>query len=153
MEPVKYIGIIEYAPKGKSNAVTTKQAGQRSSSYRHVETKKHVDKQTGSYTRATVKDKYSTGDVYKERSTGRVGYKEEITRTKTFKCGDKSGFTEYQVEERYRVVNYGNSSIKGKKSGSSSGRVEKSGSSSGKVVKPGSSRSKVVKSGSSKYLK
>ncbi|KDP43818.1 hypothetical protein JCGZ_23026 [Jatropha curcas] len=83
---------------------------QQSNSQQSILKNSIVDKKTGSYARTTMKQSYSSGDVFKERSTGRVGYKDEFKTTKTFKVGDKRGYTEHQVEERYRRVDYGNSS-------------------------------------------
>ncbi|KDP43821.1 hypothetical protein JCGZ_23029 [Jatropha curcas] len=100
-------------PGGSYNAMATK--GQQSNSQQWISRNSIVDKQTGSYAKTTVKQSYSSGDVFKERSTGRVGHKDELKTTSTFKVGDKSGYYEYQVEERFRKVDYGNSSSSNKK--------------------------------------
>lgn len=90
---------------GNSKAIGPRQ-GQQSGNYQWTSRGSIVDKQTGSYMRATVKENHSTGDVFKERSTGRVGYKDETKSTCTFRAGDKHGYSEYQIEERYRRVDY-----------------------------------------------
>ncbi|XVE71784.1 hypothetical protein DITRI_Ditri10aG0179500 [Diplodiscus trichospermus] len=68
-----------------------------------------MDKQTESYARATNKEAISTEETFKERSTGGVGLKDEYKTTSTYRYGDKSGYTEYQVQKRFRKVNYGGS--------------------------------------------
>lgn len=83
--------------------------GQQSDNYQWASRGSIVDNQTGSYRRATLKESLSTGDVFKERSTGRVGYKDEMRRTSTFRAGDKGGYSEYQREERFRKADYSGS--------------------------------------------
>ncbi|XP_050219479.1 uncharacterized protein LOC126669885 [Mercurialis annua] len=78
-----------------------------------------VEKQTGSYVRTTKRDTCSSGDVFKERSTGRIGYKDEYKTTTTVKVGDKRGYSEYQTEEKFRRVDYGISSAGGSRGKSS----------------------------------
>ncbi|GLU10374.1 hypothetical protein SLE2022_271840 [Rubroshorea leprosula] len=117
---------------GKQNDITCyagsrrKQSGS-SNSYQRTAKASCVDKQTGIYARSTTKEVISTGDTFKERPTGRVGVKNDYTTTKTCRVGDKSGYSEYQVQERYRRVDYdgnnsrkGNSGSKGIKASSSS---------------------------------
>ncbi|XVE80020.1 hypothetical protein DITRI_Ditri14bG0105300 [Diplodiscus trichospermus] len=107
-----YCGVIEVVPKdygGKQTTTYHSKQGENSSFNQTTSKTSYVDKQTGSYARATNKEVYSSGETFKERSTGRVGYKDEYKTTSTYRVGDKSGYTEYQVEERFRNVNYGGS--------------------------------------------
>ncbi|XP_022728792.1 uncharacterized protein LOC111284377 [Durio zibethinus] len=101
-----YSGFIEVVPKQTTTYnYQSKQGGQ--SSFNQTTTKEsYVDKQTGSYARATNREVVSTGETFKERSTGKVGYKDEYKTTSTYRVGDKSGYAEYQVEERFRNVDY-----------------------------------------------
>lgn len=78
------------------------------------------DRQTGTYTTASTKAVASRGETFKERATGRVGAKDEFKTTSTYRVGDKSGYTEYQCQERFRRVDFG-----GKGSGSTSGSGSK----------------------------
>ncbi|KAK6273012.1 hypothetical protein POUND7_010095 [Theobroma cacao] len=117
-----YCGVVvpkDYGGKQTSSYNYQSPQGGQSSCNQTTSKTSYVDKQTGSYTRATNKEVVSTGETFKERSTGRVGYKDEYKTTSTYKVGDKSGYTEYQVEERFRNVKYsGNSSSnKGNNSG------------------------------------
>lgn len=82
---------------------------------------RHQDKQTGDYARATVKQTFASGDTIKERSKGRVGFKDEYEQSTTITIGDKGGYSEYRVEKRLRTVEYGKSSGKGSGDSSSSG--------------------------------
>ncbi|OMO91507.1 hypothetical protein CCACVL1_07096 [Corchorus capsularis] len=113
------IGYVEVAPVDYGSGKQTTNYNYQSrlggqSSYSQTSTVvKNYDKQTGSYARATNTQAFSTGDTFKERSTGRVGYNEFKT-TSTYKVGDKSGYTEYQVSERVRNVTYGGSSYSNK---------------------------------------
>ena len=116
-----YSGFVEVVPKDYGGKQTTtysyqSKQGEQSSFNQTTSKISNVDKQTGSYARATNKEAISTGETFKERSTGRVGYKDEYKTTSTYRLGDKGGYTEYQVEERLRNVNYGGSgsSNKGK---------------------------------------
>ncbi|XWS52174.1 hypothetical protein CRYUN_Cryun11dG0044300 [Craigia yunnanensis] len=95
--------------------------GEQSSFHQKTSKTSYVDKQTGKYTRTTNKKVVSTGETFKERSTGRVGYKDEYKTTSTYRVGDKCGYTEHQLEEKIRRVNYGGSSgnKKGEKSAGS----------------------------------
>lgn len=68
------------------------------------------NRQTGSYTTTSTKAVASRGETFKERSTGRVGAKDEFKTTSTYRVGDKSGYTEYQCQERFRRVDFGGSS-------------------------------------------
>lgn len=92
------------------------QGGRQSSSF-HQKTSRtnYMDKQTGKYSRATNKRVVSTGDTFKERSTGRVGYKDEHKITFTYRVGDKRGYHEHQLEERVRRVDYSGSCNNNKK--------------------------------------
>ncbi|XP_022157391.1 uncharacterized protein LOC111024099 [Momordica charantia] len=76
------------------------------------------DRQTGNYKTASTKEVASRGETFKERSTGRVGYKDEFKTTSTCRVGDRSGYTEYQRQETYRRVDFG-SSGSGSKGGQS----------------------------------
>ncbi|KAI3416752.1 uncharacterized protein J3R85_015116 [Psidium guajava] len=80
--------------------------GRSASSYEWTTRAGQRDKQTGDYARATTKQTFSSGDTVKERSTGRVGYKE----TSTVRVGNKGGYSEYEVQERLRTVMYGEGS-------------------------------------------
>ncbi|KAG7029798.1 hypothetical protein SDJN02_08141, partial [Cucurbita argyrosperma subsp. argyrosperma] len=65
------------------------------------------NRQTGSYTTASTKEVASRGETFKERSSGRVGSKDEFKTTSTYRVGDRSGYTEYQRQERFRRVDFG----------------------------------------------
>lgn len=71
---------------------------------------KNVDKQTGSYTKFTGKDKVVSGERFVEKSTSRVGYKDEYEKSSTVKIGDNDGYTEYYCEEKVSRVVYGKNS-------------------------------------------
>ncbi|KGN61102.1 hypothetical protein Csa_021323 [Cucumis sativus] len=62
------------------------------------------NRQTGSCTTSSTKAVASRGETFKERSTGRVGAKDEFKTTSTYRVGDKSGYTEYQCQERLRRI-------------------------------------------------
>lgn len=83
--------------------------GRSASSYEWTSRAAHQDRKTGDYARATTKHT-SSGDIFKERSTGRVGYKDEHKETTTVRVGNKGGYSEYQVQERRRTVTYGEGS-------------------------------------------
>ncbi|XVF47729.1 hypothetical protein PTKIN_Ptkin03bG0134300 [Pterospermum kingtungense] len=93
---------------GRKQTTTTyssqsKQGGQ--SSFNQTTSKiSCVDNNTGIYACATNKEVITTRETFKERSTRRVGYKDEYKTTNTYKVGDKSGYTEYQVEERFHTL-------------------------------------------------
>ncbi|XVE98730.1 hypothetical protein REPUB_Repub03eG0133300 [Reevesia pubescens] len=82
-----YYGVIEVVPKdygGKQTTTYNYQSKQEQSSYNRITSKtSYVDKQTGSYARATNKEVVSTEETFKERSTGRVGFKDESKTTST----------------------------------------------------------------------
>ncbi|GLU10372.1 hypothetical protein SLE2022_271820 [Rubroshorea leprosula] len=153
---------------GKRNDITCyagskrKQSG-NSNSYQRTAKASCVDKQTGIYARSTTKEVTSTGDTFKERPTGRVGVKNDYTTTKTCRVGDKSGYSEYQVQERYRRVDYdgnnsrkGNSGSKGIKASSSSKRknnIKASASAKGSSSRKGNSGSKGIRASSSSKRK
>uniref|UniRef100_A0A2C9VNS2 Uncharacterized protein n=1 Tax=Manihot esculenta TaxID=3983 RepID=A0A2C9VNS2_MANES len=61
--------------------------GQQSDNYQWASRGSIVDNQTGSYRRATLKESLSTGDVFKERSTGRL-----VTRVAILSTKGKKGF-------------------------------------------------------------
>ncbi|GLT80399.1 hypothetical protein SLA2020_518400 [Shorea laevis] len=97
-------------------------SSEHSGSYQRTEKATYVDKQTGGFTHTTAKEVISSGDTFKERgSAGRVGTKNEYMTANTLRVGDKSGYSEYQVQERFRTVHYGgNSSSKSYYGGGSS---------------------------------
>lgn len=66
---------------------------------------KNVDKETGSYSKFTGKDKAISGEKFVEKS-GRVRYKDEYKKSATFKYGDDDGYTEYYREEKVKRVIY-----------------------------------------------
>ncbi|KAJ4823759.1 hypothetical protein Tsubulata_012075 [Turnera subulata] len=109
-----YCGVITVEPSYGSYQNTG------TASYQNTSRDVIVDKRTGAYQRTTMKESYSAGETFKERGSGRDGYKDEYKTTSTTRVGDKSGYYEYQCEERYRRVNfdyYGSGSGSGKKSG------------------------------------
>ncbi|XP_038889670.1 uncharacterized protein LOC120079530 [Benincasa hispida] len=77
------------------------------------------NRQTGTYTTTSTKAVASRGETFKERSTGRIGAKDEFKTTSTYRVGDKSGYTEYQCQERFRRVDFGGKG--GGRGGSGSG--------------------------------
>ncbi|XVF70075.1 hypothetical protein PTKIN_Ptkin11bG0132400 [Pterospermum kingtungense] len=76
--------------------------GRQSSFHQKTSRITYMDKQSGKHTRALNKQVVSTGETFKERSTGRVGYKNEYKTTFTYKVGDKHRYYEHQLEERIR---------------------------------------------------
>ncbi|GKV18220.1 hypothetical protein SLEP1_g28633 [Rubroshorea leprosula] len=153
---------------GKQNDITCYAGSKRkqssnSNSYQRTAKASCVDKQTGIYARSTTKEVTSMGDTFKERPTGRVGVKNDYTTTKTCRVGDKSGYSEYQVQERYRRVDYdgnnsskGNSGSKGIKGSSSSKRknnIKASASAKGSSSRKGNSGNKGIKASSSSKRK
>ncbi|KAH7855996.1 hypothetical protein Vadar_031475 [Vaccinium darrowii] len=80
-------------------------------SYERITKAKYEDKQTGSYERYTTKEKASSGERHVERGSRQVGVRDEYKKSSSVKVGDKSGYTEYQVEERVRRVDFGRGSI------------------------------------------
>ncbi|KAI3416751.1 uncharacterized protein J3R85_015115 [Psidium guajava] len=66
----------------------------------------HQDKQTGNNTRARTKHTFSSGDICLCSSTGRVGSKDEHEETSTVRVGNKSGDSEYEVQERLRTITF-----------------------------------------------
>lgn len=81
--------------------------GDQSGLYQRTSKASIVDKHTGKYARATNKEIVSNGEIFKERSTGRIGYKDEYKTISTQRVGDKSGYNEYQLEERFRRIDFG----------------------------------------------
>ncbi|KAK1399834.1 hypothetical protein POM88_009697 [Heracleum sosnowskyi] len=81
---------------------------------------KHENKQNGSYERFTAKDKKVSHEPFVDKSSGCEGYKDEHTKTSTYKTGDKNGYTEYHREVKVKVkhVDYGkcNNNNKAKRS-------------------------------------
>ncbi|XAR51191.1 hypothetical protein NMG60_11005747 [Bertholletia excelsa] len=67
----------------------------------------YKDKQSGSYQHISGKEKLSTGEHHVEKGLGRVGVRDELTRTWTYKVADRDGYTEYRVEEKVRDVRFG----------------------------------------------
>ncbi|XVE80022.1 hypothetical protein DITRI_Ditri14bG0105400 [Diplodiscus trichospermus] len=80
--------------------------GDQSCLHQRISKKSIVDKQTGIYARATNKEVVSSGETFKERSIGRTGFKDEYKTISTYRFGDKSGYNEYLLEERFRRVNF-----------------------------------------------
>ncbi|GLT36079.1 hypothetical protein SLA2020_104840 [Shorea laevis] len=111
-----------YEPSGKQTVPYYEpRPREQSSSYQRTAEASYMDKQTGNYIRTRAKDVISTGETFKERgSAGRVGTKNEYTTTETFRVGDKRGYSEYQVQERFRRVDYGGNSSKDYYGGGSS---------------------------------
>lgn len=66
------------------------------------------DKVNGNYKRYIVKEKASSGEKHVEKGSGRVGVKDECTRSSKVKIGNKNGYTEYYKEERVRDVDFSN---------------------------------------------
>ncbi|GLT36078.1 hypothetical protein SLA2020_104830 [Shorea laevis] len=97
---------------GKQNTTTyVSRQGDQSNFHQMTSKTSYVDKQTGTYVRSTTKEVVSTGETFKERgSAGRVGTKNEYATINTYRVGDQSGYSEYQVQERFRRVDYGGSS-------------------------------------------
>ncbi|GLT36077.1 hypothetical protein SLA2020_104820 [Shorea laevis] len=121
---------------GKQNGITPNYVGakgKQSNSYERTARATCVDKHTGAYAHSAAKEVMSTGDIFKERSTGRVGIKNEYTNRKVCRVGDKHGYAEYQVEEKFRRVDYvGSSSHKGNSGSKGSNSIKASSSSHGK---------------------
>ncbi|GLU16874.1 hypothetical protein SLE2022_332810 [Rubroshorea leprosula] len=83
---------------GKQNSITpcyVGAKGKQSNSYERTARASCVDKHTGANAHAVAKQVKSNGDIFKERSTGRVGIKNEYTNTKVCRVGDKYGYAEY----------------------------------------------------------
>ncbi|KAL8149497.1 hypothetical protein AgCh_006489 [Apium graveolens] len=59
------------------------------------------------------KDKAVCGEPFVDRS-GNRGYKDEHTKSATYKIGDKRGYTEYHSEERVKHVEFDKSSSNNK---------------------------------------
>lgn len=95
-------------PGWSESKTVTKQGGQQST-VQQTSRAKYEDKVTGSYERYTAKETVSSGQQFVERSTGRVGFKDEQQRSSTVKIGDKSGYTEYHSEQKVKRVNFENS--------------------------------------------
>ncbi|GJV63431.1 hypothetical protein Tco_1474259 [Tanacetum coccineum] len=90
----------------KNTTVSYRGSGAEKGTY---ETKSYAsfnDKQTGSYGRATVTEKASSGDFHGKNGTN--GTRNEYKRTETVRYGDKSGCTEVYNERRVRDVSYKN---------------------------------------------
>lgn len=79
-------------------------------SYEWSSRTRHQDKLTGDYARSTTKHTFASGNTLKERSTGRVGFKDEYKQSTTVTIGNKGGYSEYHREERFRTVEFGKSS-------------------------------------------
>ncbi|KAH7859938.1 hypothetical protein Vadar_007323 [Vaccinium darrowii] len=99
---------IEHPQWYESKSVT-KQGGQQSI-VQQTSRAKYENNMTGGYERYTAKETVSTGKQFVERSTGRVGFKDEQQWSFTLKIGDKSGYTEYYSEQKVQRVNFENSS-------------------------------------------
>ncbi|XP_059637323.1 uncharacterized protein LOC132279383 isoform X2 [Cornus florida] len=90
----------------KGNQFTTN----NSQSYERTSRMIRQEKESGSYERYTMKEKVSLEEPHRERGKGQVGVRDEYTRRETTKIGNKSGYTEYHKEERFRDVSYGKNS-------------------------------------------
>ncbi|KAK1399830.1 hypothetical protein POM88_009693 [Heracleum sosnowskyi] len=88
---------------------TTQSGGSQVDVYQKTYRARNEDKQSGSYERFTAKDKAVCGEPFVDRS-GKQGYKEEHTKSATYKVGDKSGYTEYHREEKVKHVEFDKSS-------------------------------------------
>ncbi|GJV04012.1 hypothetical protein Tco_1337581 [Tanacetum coccineum] len=105
-EPKHYAtcGIAIVEPK--NTTVSYRGSGAEKGTY---ETKSYAsfnDKQIGSYGRATVTEKASSGNFHWKNGTS--GTKNEYKQTETVRYGDKSGCTEVYNERRVRDVSYEN---------------------------------------------
>ncbi|GLU17734.1 hypothetical protein SLE2022_340900 [Rubroshorea leprosula] len=90
-------------------------SGKQSSSYQRTAKASYMDKQTGYHICTAANEVMSAGETVKERgSAGRVGTKDEYTTTKTLRVGDKRGYFEYEAQEKFRWVDYGNHSRGGR---------------------------------------
>ncbi|OMO91485.1 hypothetical protein CCACVL1_07098 [Corchorus capsularis] len=123
-----YVGYAQTVPKndhyGEKQTTSYNyqvRQGQQSGLYQRTSKTNSMDKQTGKYARVTNKDVFSGGETFKERSTGRVGFKDEYKTTSTYRLGDKSGYCEYQIEERFRMINFGGSGSSNNNSGNYGG--------------------------------
>ncbi|GJV11865.1 hypothetical protein Tco_1353406 [Tanacetum coccineum] len=76
-------------------------------SYQNKSRISYNDKQTGSYARATNKEKASAGEF--QYKNGTSGTKCEYKKSSTVRVGDKSGYTEVYNKQRVRNVSYNNS--------------------------------------------
>ncbi|XP_074368654.1 uncharacterized protein LOC141708777 [Apium graveolens] len=121
---VGYIGTIYSVPNTKSGGHSgygtsysksmTLSGGSQVNVHQQTYRAKNEDKQSGSYERFTAKDKAVSGEPFVDRS-GNRGYKDEHTKSATYKVGDKSGYTEYYREERVKHVEFDKSSSSNKK--------------------------------------
>ncbi|KAJ4823761.1 hypothetical protein Tsubulata_012077 [Turnera subulata] len=84
------------------------------------EYKQQPQKATSGYEIMTVENAlWRATPLWRIFKSGRNGFKDEYKTTSTTRVGDKSGYTEHQFEERYRVVNFDNY---GSASGSGTGK-------------------------------
>lgn len=81
----------------------TKSGGSPVYVYQKTYRAKNEDKRSGSYERFTAKEKAVCAQPFVDRS-GNRGYKNEHTKSTTYKVGDKNGYTEYYREERVKHV-------------------------------------------------
>ncbi|GKD63127.1 hypothetical protein Tco_1305235 [Tanacetum coccineum] len=103
-EPKHYAtcGIAIVEPK--NTTIYNRRSGAEKGTY---ETKSYAsfnDKQIGSYGRATVTEKASSGNFHWKNGTS--GTKNEYKQTETVRYGDKSGYAEVYNERRVRDVSY-----------------------------------------------
>ncbi|XP_057495781.1 uncharacterized protein LOC130780788 [Actinidia eriantha] len=105
--------VIPYSSSSKTTLPRTGYLGtlsakpaEQSLAYERTTRVRHEYKQTGSYERYSVKEKASTGEPHVEKGTGKVGVKDEFTQRSTIKIGDKSGYIQYERDERFRNVKY-----------------------------------------------
>nr|GEW66008.1 keratin, type I cytoskeletal 9-like [Tanacetum cinerariifolium] len=105
-EPKHYAtcGIAIVEPK--NNTVSYRGSGAEKGTYETKSYARFNDKQTGSYGRATVTEKASSGDFHWKNGTS--GTRNEYKQTETVRYGDKSGYTEVYNERRVRDVSYEN---------------------------------------------
>lgn len=95
--------------KGSVSDSVVERPGERSQAYEWTSKINREDKQSGSYERYTMKEKASGGETHVEKATGRVGVKDEFQKSTTVKVGNKYGYREYHIEERFRDINFGKS--------------------------------------------
>nr|DAD31957.1 TPA_asm: hypothetical protein HUJ06_010808 [Nelumbo nucifera] len=94
MDEPAYCGVIMIKTPAEQSAERT-----HKSSYEN--------KQTGYYRHVTTKETVSRGE-YVDRSTGQVGYKEEVKVSSTCKFGnDSKGYSgKYTKEEKFKSIHY-----------------------------------------------
>ncbi|OMO91486.1 hypothetical protein CCACVL1_07099 [Corchorus capsularis] len=102
-------------PKLITSSDSKVRQGEQSGYYQKTSRTSYVDKQTTKYIRDTNKEVVSTGETFKERLTGRVGYKDEYKITNTHKNrvdygGCSNGYNKGNYggsNSSYNMGNYG----------------------------------------------